>query len=72
MVSLISLAALIGPQALKPAVNSPRTIETTDLPELANLYLQAYGDGTSGPNSVGRISAVFEGAHGTPIPKLPY
>lgn len=72
MVRLISLAALIGPQDLKHAVNFPRSIRARDLPELGNLYLQAYGNETSQfdtekPDT--RISAVFEGAYGPPIPQ---
>jgi N-alpha-acetyltransferase 10/11 len=72
VVSLISLAALIGPQDLKPTVHSPRNIKSTDLPKLADLYLHSYGDGTSSSDTekaAARISAVFEGAHGTPIPQ---
>jgi hypothetical protein len=74
MVSLISLAALIGPQDLKPAVRAPRSIQPADLPQLADLYLNAYADGPSHPDTqkaADRISAVFKGAHGTPIPQLP-
>jgi len=70
--SLISLAALIGPQDLKPSAQAPRNIEATDLPQLAELYLQSYGDGTSAPDTekaAHRISAVLEGSHGTPIPQ---
>lgn len=72
MVSLISLAALVGPQDSKPAAHALRNIKSTDLPELADLYLQAYGDRTSPPNAekaANRISAILEGAHGTPIPQ---
>jgi ribosomal protein S18 acetylase RimI-like enzyme len=70
LVSLISLAAVIEPQELKPAARSPRSIGATDLAELADLYLHAYSDGTSHPDkekAADRISAVFEGALGTPI-----
>lgn len=70
MVALISLAALIGPQDLKPIVQAPRSIKPTDLPKLADLYMHAYADGASNPETekaAVRISAVFEGAHGTPI-----
>lgn len=72
MVSLISLAALTGPQDLKPAVPPPRNIKPTDLPKLADLYLDAYGNGTSPPDAekaADRISAVLDGARGTPIPQ---
>ncbi|MDQ0618585.1 GNAT superfamily N-acetyltransferase [Arthrobacter globiformis] len=72
MVSLISMAALTGPQELKPTVPSPRSIKSTDLPKLADLYLHAYGDGTSpsdAEKAADRISAAFEGVHGTPIPQ---
>jgi len=72
MVSLISLAALIGPQDLKHIVQAPRSIKPTDMPKLADLYMQAYANGTSNPDTekaADRISAVFEGAHGTPIPQ---
>lgn len=72
MVSLISLAALIGPQDLKPVVRAPRNIKPTDLPKLADLYIHAYADGASKPateKAADRISAVFEGAHGSPIPQ---
>jgi hypothetical protein len=75
MVALISLAALIEPQAPKSAAHSPRNIEAADLPQLADLYLHDYGDGTSHPDkekAADRISAVFEGAHGTPIPQASY
>jgi N-alpha-acetyltransferase 10/11 len=72
MVSLISLAALIGPQDLKRIVQGPRSIKPTDMPKLADLYMHAYADGTSNPDTekaADRISAVFEGAHGSPIPQ---
>lgn len=65
MVSLISLAALTGPQDLKPTTPSPRNIKSTDLPKLADLYLHAYGE----EKSADRISAVFGGVHGIPIPQ---
>jgi GNAT superfamily N-acetyltransferase len=71
MASLISLAALIEPQDLKTTAHAPRIIKSTDLPNLAELYLHAYGDTTSPPDAekaADRISAVFEGAHGPPIP----
>jgi N-alpha-acetyltransferase 10/11 len=71
MVSLISLAALTGPQDLKPIVQAPWSIKPTDLPKLADLYMHAYAGGASNPETekaaADRISAVFEGAHGTPI-----
>lgn len=72
MVSLISLAALIGPQDLKPIVRAPRNIKPTDLPKLADLYMHAYADEAANPKTekaADRISAVFEGSHGTPIPQ---
>lgn len=70
MVSLISLAALIEPQDLKPSVHSPRNIQATDLPKLADLYLHADANGTSdSEKAADRIGAVLEGAHGTPIPE---
>jgi GNAT superfamily N-acetyltransferase len=72
MVSLISLAAAIEPQELKPAAYSLRCIEATDLPELSELYVLAYSDGVSHPGSkksAERISAVFHGADGTRIPQ---
>ncbi|MBT2513635.1 GNAT family N-acetyltransferase [Arthrobacter sp. ISL-30] len=72
MVSLIALAALLEPQDLKPAARSPQSIKATDLPKLAALYSQAYADGTSHTNTekaADRISAVFEGTHGAPIPQ---
>lgn len=72
MVSLISLAALVGPQEPKRAVHTVRNIQPTDLPELADLYLHAYIDGTSVPDpekAADRINAVFKGAHGTPLPQ---
>lgn len=72
MVSLISLAALIGPQERKPTLRIPRTIKAIDLPQITGLYLSAYADGTSHPDmekAANRINAVFEGAHGTPIPQ---
>jgi ribosomal protein S18 acetylase RimI-like enzyme len=72
MVSLISLAALNEPQVLKSTVHAPRNIEATDLPKLTDLYLHAYGAGTSHPDkekAADRISAVFEGTHGTPSPQ---
>jgi GNAT superfamily N-acetyltransferase len=72
MVSLISLAAIIEPQDLKPAVQAPRSITPVDLPKLEDLYQHAYADGTSRPDAekaADRIRAVFEGLHGTPIPQ---
>ena len=72
MVSLTSLAALIEPQDLKPIVQAPRSITPTDLPKLAELYLHAYADEASHPDegrAADRISAVFAGAHGNPIPQ---
>jgi ribosomal protein S18 acetylase RimI-like enzyme len=73
MVSLISLAALIEPQNSKPpADNSPRLISATDLPELTELYLHAYAGGPSRPDTettADRISALFKGSHGTPVPQ---
>lgn len=72
MAPLISLAAVIEPQDLKTAGRSPRSIRATDLPNLADLYRNAYSDGTSHPDmkkAADRIRAVFEGAHGTPIPQ---
>ncbi|MDJ0457052.1 GNAT family N-acetyltransferase [Arthrobacter sp. NQ7] len=70
--SLISLAALIGPQDLKPAAHALRNIKATDLPPLAELYLQSYGDRTSALDTgkaARRIRTVLGGAHGTPIPQ---
>lgn len=70
MVSFIPLAALIGPQDLKPAIHPPRSIKSTDLPELAALYLHAYGGRASAPDTkkaADRINAIFDGVHGTPI-----
>lgn len=75
MVRLIPLAALTGPQDVKHAVNFPRSIRATDLPELGDLHLQAYGIGTSQTDTekpATRISAVFEGAYAPPSPKLLY
>ena len=72
MAPLISLAALVGPQEREPALRLPRPIETVDLPALTDLYLHAYSHTTSRPDTGkqdGKISAVFEGAHGTPIPQ---
>ena len=72
MGSMIPLAALIEPQNLKPAAHALRNIKPTDLPELADLYLHAYGDGTSAPDTekaADRISAIFTGGHGTPLPQ---
>jgi ribosomal protein S18 acetylase RimI-like enzyme len=72
MAPLISLAALIGPQERNPTVQLPRAIKTTDLPTLTDLYLHAYADRPSHPDTgkpADRISAILEGAHGTPIPQ---
>jgi hypothetical protein len=72
MAPLISLAALIGPQERKPALRLPLPIKATDVPTLTDLYLDAYAGATSHPETgkpAERISAVFEGAHGTPIPQ---
>lgn len=70
MVSLISLAALIEPQELKSAFHSPQNIRATDLPKLADLYLEAYAIGTpESEKAVNRIGAIFDGAHGIPIPQ---
>ncbi|WAH96272.1 GNAT family N-acetyltransferase [Arthrobacter sp. MMS18-M83] len=70
--SLISLAALVGPQDLKPAAHALRNIKATDLPPLAELYVHSYGDGTSPRDrekAAHRISAVLKGSHGTLIPQ---
>lgn len=70
--SLISLAALIGPQDIKPATHVLRNITFTDQPELTALYLYAYGDGTSDPDTqkaAARLNAVLEGTHGTLLPQ---
>ncbi|TLM73074.1 GNAT family N-acetyltransferase [Pseudarthrobacter sp. NamB4] len=75
MVSLISLAVLLEPQDLKPAVLSPRRIKAADVPRLADLYLHAYADGTYNPNTekaADRIRAIFEGARGAPIPEASF
>jgi ribosomal protein S18 acetylase RimI-like enzyme len=66
MLSLISLATLIEPQDPNPTDSSPRPIQPTDLPEIADLYQRAYGDGTSGPKNedASRISAVYGGSQG--------
>jgi len=72
MVSLISLATLIGPQERQPTLRIPRTIQPTDLPQITDLYLRAYTDGTPHldlEKAATRINAVFEGVHGTPIPQ---
>lgn len=72
MVSLVSLAALTGPQDLKPIMQAPRGIMPADLPKLADLYMHADPDRATNPDrerAAGRISALFDGAHGTPIPK---
>jgi GNAT superfamily N-acetyltransferase len=42
------------------------------MPKLADLYAHAYAGGTSNPDTekaAARISAVFEGTHGIPIPQ---
>jgi GNAT superfamily N-acetyltransferase len=72
MGSLISLAALLEPQVLDPFVTAPQTIRGRDLPELADLYLHAYADATPQPDrekAAASISAVFDGAHGVPLPQ---
>jgi ribosomal protein S18 acetylase RimI-like enzyme len=72
MVPLISLAALIGPQEHKPDSRIPRPLAASDLPELKDLYLQAYDPETEhseGFHSVDRIGTIFDGVHGTPIPE---
>lgn len=72
MAPVISLAALIAPQEPRPALRLPRTMKTADLPTLTDLYLHAYADGTSRPDtgkSADRINAIFEGAHGPRIPQ---
>jgi ribosomal protein S18 acetylase RimI-like enzyme len=68
---LISLAALIEPRDVKTTDHAPRNIKCADLPNLAELYLHAYGTETSpldAETAACRISAVFAGAHGSPIP----
>lgn len=72
MAPLISLAALIGPQECKPAARPPRAIKSGDLPTLTDLYLHAYSHGVAHPGPgkpADTISAIFEGAHGAPIPQ---
>jgi len=72
MVPLISLGALIGPQEPTSAALRARPVEAKDLPELTDLYLHAYGPETDHPHgskAADRISAIFDGTHGTPIPQ---
>lgn len=72
MVSLVSLAAVTGPQDLKPIIQAPRGIKPADLSKLAELYMHAGLDGALNADrekAAGRISALFDGAHGTPIPQ---
>jgi predicted N-acetyltransferase YhbS len=72
MVFLISLAALIEPQILDPSFTAPHVIQATDLPEITDLYLHAYADGTFQPDAetaVASINAVFDGARGSLIPQ---
>lgn len=72
MVSLISLAAVIEPQDLKRAAQPLRNVRATDLAELADLYLRAYSDGASPPDTakaVDRIKALLDGAYGVLIPQ---
>ncbi|MDP9998387.1 GNAT family N-acetyltransferase [Pseudarthrobacter sulfonivorans] len=72
MASLISLAALIEPQILDPFVTAPRVIHAPDLPELTDLYLHAYADGTFNPDAetaAAGINAIFDGARGALIPQ---
>lgn len=72
MVSLISLAALIEPQVFDPFLTTPQTINAADLPELAELHLQAYADPTSDSNAetaAASINAIFDGTRGALIPQ---
>jgi len=72
MASLITLAALLEPQDLKPALHSPRNITSTDLPQLANLYMEANHGGTTHQDpkkAADRITAILGGSHGTPLPQ---
>lgn len=72
MVSLISLAAVIEPQDFNCAAQQLRGVRATDLPELADLYLRAYSDADSPPDTARatvRIKAILDGAYGVPIPQ---
>jgi N-alpha-acetyltransferase 10/11 len=72
MSSLISLAALTGPQELTSSASVPRPVESKDLPELADLYLRSYApeaDRLEAEKAAGRIGTIFDGTHGTPIPQ---
>ncbi|MBT2566942.1 GNAT family N-acetyltransferase [Arthrobacter sp. ISL-85] len=69
---LVSLVALIEPQDLNAVSPVPQTIKDRDLPELADLYLDAYAGGASDPDAAGAaasIHAVFAGARGAVIPQ---
>lgn len=72
MVHLISLAALVRPQELTPGTSIHRLVEPADLTELTDLYLRAYApeaDRLDAEKAAGRISRIFDGTHGTPIPQ---
>lgn len=72
MDSLISLAALLEPQVLDPFVRAPRITAPPDFPELADLYSLAFAGeavGLDAAKATTRISAVLDGALGTPIPQ---
>jgi ribosomal protein S18 acetylase RimI-like enzyme len=72
MVPLISLAALLSPQEAKQGTSVPRPVESADLAELTDLYLRSYhpeADRLDAEKAAGRISRIFAGTHGTPIPQ---
>jgi len=68
---LITLAALTGPPEHEAAVIAPLRIEARDLPELTQMYQQAYADGPAHASNgnAGRIGALFDGVHGRPVPE---
>ncbi|MFJ5698431.1 GNAT family N-acetyltransferase [Arthrobacter sp. NPDC093139] len=72
MVPFISLAALVGPQEHRPGASVPRPVESTDLMELTDLYLRSYhpeADRLDAEKAAAKISRIFAGTHGNPIPQ---
>lgn len=68
---LITLAALTGPPEHEAGFVPPRRIEARDLPELIQMYRDAYADAQAHPSggNADRVGALFDGVQGRPVPE---